>query len=212
MNEALSLAGLLIAVFGVSYALAAVALRPRETAVAFNLVAGEAVRIVTPDGSYRCRVVSFGTKGLVTTAPIFRDHYVPLRPGLEVFVQAPCPEGLATFRSTILRRDKDEREFLLAAPTQVRYSERRSEPRSRRVEGEYATLNGESARLVDLSAHGAKVVTTADVAPGDLVTVELPKAAGTAVGWALETRPASLRDRRAVEVRVRFDGPLGGLL
>jgi len=212
MLSLLQLVGVFTVVFGFSLATAYAVHAARRNRIApVDLEENAMVRFVGAGGVYRCHFVRSDRKGLVFSSPIQQDHYVPLRAGEMIMVQSPKDDGLMTFRTTILSRDAETHEFLLAHPQQVKHVDRRSEPRVKSFEGEKVRINGDEATMIDISAGGAKVVTEREIDPGDQVRLELPQNLGSAYGWALESTAANRGRRSARAVRVKFQVPLSGL-
>jgi len=212
MLSFLQLVGVFSVVFGVTVAISYgihVVKRPRINKV--DLPENATVRMVGAGGVYRCHYLRAERRGLVFSSPIQRDHYVPLRAGESLMIQVPMPESLLTFRTTILERDADQHEFLLAHPEGIKRIDRRSEVRDTTIDGQEAILNGDSATMVDLSAGGAKVITSQVVDPGDQVRLELPANLGSAYGWALESTATHRGRQSARAVRIKFQVPLSGL-
>jgi len=212
MLSFLQLVGVFSVIFGVSLAVAYgihAVRRPRLSQV--TLSENATVRMVGAGGVYRCHYLRSDKRGLTFSSPLQRDHYVPLRVGEQLMVQVPMPESLLTFRTSILERDAERHEFLLAHPEGVRNIDRRSEVRDVSVEGQRAVLNGDPATMMDLSAGGAKVLVDQDVDPGDQVRLELPMNLGSAYGWALESTASHRGRQSARAVRIKFQVPLSGL-
>ena len=173
---------------------------------------GCSVRLVGPGGVYRCHLLRKERDGLVFSAPLQRDHFVPLRVEEKLMVQMPVVDGLVTFRSEIMSRDAEEHSIKLETPKRFRHVDRRSEPRDDRVCGREVSLNGSAAALVNLSAGGARVVTPLALKPGERIQVQLGMEAAVCFGWALESIADHLGVEPARSVRVRFEAPLSGLV
>ena len=210
--QLLQMVGFLSVVFAVSMAVSyAITARNRKNLVLVPIPVTTRVRMVGPGGAYRCYFIRQTKQGLVFSAPLQRDHYVPVRIGEMVMVQAPLADCIVTFRSSILSRNAETHEFTVALPERLRHVDRRVEKRDSTLNGAIVRVNGEAGRLVDLSASGAKLIVPGDVRPGDTVTVDLPMEFGTAYGWALETLPTACGRTIHREVRVKFEEPLSGL-
>lgn len=177
-----------------------------------QLTVGTSCRLVGTGGVYRCYLGSVKGKGLEFSAPLQRDHYVPLRVGEALMVQIPVQEGVVSFRSVVVERDAERHTFRMAAPTHFRTLDRRSEPRDDSVYGREVALNGQAAEVLNVSAGGALVVTTLDVQPGDRIDLQLGGSNSVCPGWALESVPTTLGQQAARSVRVRFESPLAGLV
>jgi hypothetical protein len=168
------------------------------------------LRLVGPGGVYRCYLIRTDREALVVSAPLHRDHFVPLRPEERLMVQMPVQDGLVTFRTEVLSRNADDHTVRLTYPQQYRLVDRRSEPRSVGVAGQAAIVNGSTAELLNLSAGGARVKTRLALRAGERIEVTLDQTA--CQGWALESIPDSLGTLPARNVRVRFETPLAGLV
>lgn len=212
MTEVLSMIGLFAVVFGTSLALTYLFTHLRANKREnVSLPEGAKVRMVGAGGSYRCYFARSEPKGLVFSAPLQRDRYVPLRVGDSLIVQAPFEGGLLTFSGEIIERSAEAHEIMVAHPKIVRRMDRRSEARDTTCRGSEALLNGMAAKMVDLSAGGARVLAGGTVKPGEIVTLELPLGLGAVPGWALESLPAAWMDRQGSEIRIQFQQPLVGL-
>lgn len=212
MMEALKTIGFFALVCGfsmaVTYMVSSWRGRKREEV---SLPEGAKVRMVGPGGAYRSFYLRTEKCGLVFSAPLHKNCYVPLRPGDTVIVQCPYEGGIVTFSSKISERRAEPHELVVAKPEALRQVDRRSEPRDATCRGSEAGLNGDKAAMVDLSAGGAKLLATQRVEPGETVRVDLPMGLGEAYGWALESAPAGYGDEWEWEVRVQFQRPLSGL-
>lgn len=204
--------GFLAVVFAASIGISYLLTRSRRKLVTLvPLPENARVRMVGPGGSYRCFFLRRSKLGLVFSAPIQRDHYVPVRVGESMMVQAPLADSILTFRTSVVERDVDTHEFTLANPERIRHVDRRSERRDSTLSGSIIRLNDQPASLQDLSAGGAKVISNLLVRPGDTVKVELPGDYGTIYGWALEATPTAQGTGVSRELRIRFEEPLSGL-
>ncbi|MBL8067341.1 MAG: PilZ domain-containing protein [Armatimonadetes bacterium] len=212
MVEILQMVGLLAVVFALSWVAGWWFVGRKHRPLTLVPIAENCrVRMVGPGGTYRCYFIRRDKSGLVFSAPLQRDRYVPVKVGESLMVQAPLADGLITFRSQVLSRDAETHEFTLAMPERIREVDRRSEPRHPQTAGNIVRINDEPASLVDLSGGGARIVTNAPIQPGDNIYLDLPAELGTVHGWALECLPADGGSRVAREIRVRFEEPLTGL-
>ncbi len=197
-------------VFAVSYVIsrALVERHPRRSLP--DLPPHAKLRLLAPSGTYRCHLLAVRGDGLTITAPLHRDSHVPLRVGEVVVAQTCVSDGIVTFRSTVLGRDKTHHQFTLSLPEFVRTSDRRSEPRLTTVSGQQGFVNGVPVRLVDLSAGGAKIeLSTPSVCAGDWCVLELPDRLGVAEGHALELSDGTdSAGASVIHVRMCFDSPL----
>lgn len=168
-------------------------------------------RLVGVNGVYRCHYQRTTPTGLVFSAPLQQDRYVPIRPGEKLLVQVPSPDGALTFRTQVALRDAETHELVLEHPAYVRRVDRRSESRDSRCRGTMALVNGDEAVLWDLSAGGAKVLTPTAITPGESVSVKLPEGLGEAHGWALDSRTEAVDGALLKAVRIQFEQPLAGI-
>ncbi len=212
MVDLLRLFGFMALLFGgsmaIAYTLTAAGSRRRAK---LDVAPGSSVRLIAPGGAYRCFFVRFDARGLVFAAPMDHDVYVPFHPGESIMVQAPQEAGVLCFRSCVVERNPFTHEFTLARPTAAKVVERRHEPRDGSYEGSEAELNGKKARMLNLSAMGARLIAPDGVKPGDWVQLSLPLGLGLVEGWALDARPSRLDGRPARDVRLRFAAPAPGL-
>ena len=190
-------------------ALSAFRAKPRER---LPILLDAKLKLLTSSGAYRCHVEEVGKDGIVVTSPLYRDAYVPLRIGESVVVQTPHDGALITFRTEITARDAQTHQLTLAMPSTFRRTDRRCEPRLKSVEGKAALINGTKAAMVDVSAWGARILTSEALTPGEMVRVELPSGIGEAMGWVLESIPVAMGARLTRAVRIRFEDPLSGLV
>jgi hypothetical protein len=213
MSELLQFVGLMAILFAGSMGVAYLATSlKRGRSLCLDIHEGHSVRVLMPGGAYRCRFVRQDRNGLVLSAPMEQDRFVPVHAGESVMVQAPQGDSLLCFRSDILGRDGTLHEFTVAKPSTIKRIERRGEKRDKSYAGSKAKLNGVSADMMDLSTMGAKVVTPAIVIAGDAVTLELPMGLGSVEGWALAARPAAFEGKPAREVRIKFMVPVPGMV
>lgn len=206
MYEMLALMGaVLIGSFLLARAVVAAKGKPSRD---LRLHQGAKLKLLTPSGAYRCQVESSGPKGIVTTAPLYRDSYVPIRIGEKVVVQVPYEDRLLTFHSSVLARDGVYHRMTLAFPTAYRLSDRRSVPRTKLQERVETQLNGAPAAFVEVSSMGARIVTLEKVGPGDFVNIEITAGGEKVSGAVLGAEPAAIGNRMGREIRVRFDDPV----
>ena len=60
---------------------------------------GTILRVRATSGVYRSHLVSLGESAWIMSAPLQRDHHVPLREGEEVIIEAADKHGALLFRS-----------------------------------------------------------------------------------------------------------------
>ncbi|MCU0317318.1 MAG: flagellar brake protein [Fimbriimonadaceae bacterium] len=212
MSEILSTFGLFVAVFAFFGVGAWVYSRfTSEKRKEVELESGSVVRLIAPGGAYRCHFTGASAKGLTFSAPLQKDHYVPLRVGDSVMIQVTKSSGLLTFRTSITSRDATTHQFTVHQPDHFREVDRRSEERDSSLKGTSLAVNGQSGTLLDLSAGGARLIARDAIKPGDSIRLELPQEMGTVYGWALECLRGTLTSGSEQVIRVRFEQPLTGL-
>lgn len=183
------------------------ATRRRQPPSIAPVAPGAVLRLVGPGGAHRCHLLETGPAGWCVSAPLRADVYVPLRTGDRVWVQAPSDDGLLCFWTIVRSRSATDHSLILDPPRRWKSVERRSEPRLSMPEGTPVGVNGEPGQLIDLSAGGARVETSARLEPGDAVRLRLPQDMGEVAGWALEVRGAG-RSRLS---RIVFERPFAAL-
>lgn len=149
--------------------------------------------------------------GIVVTAPISANARVPLREGMSVVVQAPTPDGVMTFASTVAGRLDDPPSVRLTGPETLRVVERRQTRRLRATAGARGSVDGEPALVLDSGELGACLVCRERYPAGELVVVGLPASDKPCLGWVLETSPDAWDGRPAYRTRVRWCEPLSGM-
>lgn len=161
-------------------------------------------KLQTPQGTMRARFVGESRQGYRIEAPMAKGSFVPLRPGDAVYVEAPGIGSAMTFKTQIVGRDTQDHTLTLRLVANPITHNRRDDAR---LKGEETIMvNGVPSQLVDLSSSGAKVVTVADLAPGDLVRLAR-KGDESRLGWVLEVLPDTLDGRLASRVRLIFAEP-----
>lgn len=165
---------------------------------------GTTLRIRAHSGVYRSRLLSTAENLWRMSTPLQRNHYVPLREGEPITIEAPIPGGVYLFKTTVLHCDADKNELSFLVPPLTAPRERRQEQRW--VRQVPITLDDAPATLVDVSRLGARVKTSQRVKLGDRVKLML--AEGLIVGWVIEAWPAKSGEPFADVLRVRFETPL----
>lgn len=160
-------------------------------------------RLRTEHGSLRARFIGESGSGYLIEAPMSNGAYVPLRPGEPVYVEAPGMGTAMTFHAKVVDRDKSLRTLTLKRVSNPITHNRREDVRVRADEA--VRVNGVPSILLDSSEGGAKVITGADLAAGDLVRLEDSDTARTA--WVLEVLPDTLKGRLASRARLIFTEP-----
>lgn len=209
MADFLNMVGTMVLLFAVSLGFGYLYSRVQRKAVPQlpKIEPNTSCRIVGPGGVYRCYFVGEGKDGLTFSAPLQRDHYVPIRAGEILTIQIAAGDGVLTFRSTVSGRSRDTHEFTVFQPTRFRHHDRRTEGRDIAVRGRQVEVNGNLGELVNISPSGARVVTTDRIASGERIAVRLQHELEPMLGWALESTASSLGKSQARSVRVRFDAP-----
>jgi hypothetical protein len=153
-----------------------VLLRKRPAAIPV----GSSARIVTPAGTALGRLVGASAGAwefLLTKAPPV------MRPGETVLLQSARMQ----LRTTVLLL---EDQTLILRPAGAKKTlERRSEARSTLEGGRAIVVNGCPGTVVNQSKSGICLLTTAELANGDLVRVSDPDGGSRRMGWALEVAP-----------------------
>jgi hypothetical protein len=181
---------------------ASAAARPKRDR--FWLPEGSPLRLLTPYGTYHCRILAGSGTGLCVSAPISANARVPLREGVKVVVQAPTPNGVMTFASTVSGRNVEPPSLLLSAPEGLRVVERRTAKRVRAAAGAHGSIDGEPALVIDSGEMGSCLVSRDRFPAGELVVVGLSTTGQPALGWVLESSPDSWDGRPAYRIRVRW--------
>lgn len=164
-------------------------------------------RMFSEGNVYRTRLIAATAEGLRFSAPMQQGHYVPVRQGALVAVEAPTPKGLLRFRSTVLERDPVCHSFLVAQPTSTALKERRDGPRFRNLDDAQAWIDGEPCRIVDISAYGARVASPCPIPRGSRVLVRLAWMRSELGAWSLEGVFGEPGDEYAYQARLRFEEP-----
>lgn len=137
----------------------------------FALVEGTPVRLACPKGSMRSRIVKSVRGGFLMDAPLFRDAFVPLRPGESLKYEIVTVGGVWTGLLQVIRRDAESKQVEVKLLGEPRRSDRRSECRSEA--NRPCRLDGAEAKLMDISKGGARVHCPNGVPePGEKVRVD----------------------------------------
>lgn len=200
MEEPLILIAFLVAAFVFS-ALLAYWITGRRSRPAARPEPGTTLRLRGTGGMYRAKLLACEESLWRISCPLSRNSYVPLRVDDRLTVEAPVEQGVLIFRTTVGGRDDENHELLLVAPAEVKVTDRRSE--KRRPVDTPVTIEGDEARLVDLSSLGARIVTNRTCHVGERVRLELSE--GLMYGWVLDFWPTRSADSYRDSVRVRFE-------
>jgi hypothetical protein len=172
---------------------------------------GTMLRLRCRHGVYRSKVLAETSTGWEISAPLQRDHHVALRPGESLVVQAAIEGGAVMFKSEITGRLCDSHALVIRKPSEFSRIERRTERRVASKLRRDAYLEGEAARVLDISQLGARIATRAPVSRGERVKLSICGRPEPMFGWVLETVPGSELGYDSAEVRVRFEEILAEL-
>lgn len=168
---------------------------------------GATLRLRSTSGVYRSKLIGLAPDAWTLSAPLSRNHYVPLRVGDRVTVEAPVRGGVYLFKTTISDRTTDEHELRILPPMNVLPRDRRELKRYERHEP--AKIEGQPAFLVDISAWGARLKALSRFKPGERIRLDLED--GMVFAWVLECWPTRHGDEWKEVIRVRFESALDAL-
>jgi hypothetical protein len=207
VNDSLQILGTLAlalsASFGAAYAWTALRRKP-AMAPQINTV----VRFRSGAAVYRSVFLGETKGGWLLSAPLQRDHHVPVRVGEELRCEIVTAQGIRHFRSEVLERSSEPWRLLIRRPGKVELRERRDTPRRKDLSGLRADIDGETAVLVDLSDLGARVASAHAPIKGERLRVDLPWLIQPQFAYVLDVTAPSSTEQRGVEVRLRFEEPL----
>ncbi len=198
MEIVLYLAGALLASVAGGYAFTTVSNRRRRVSPAI----GTTLRIRAHAGVYRSKLLAIEGDFWRISVPLQRNHYVPLRDGERITIEAPVKGGVYLFKTLVRCFDEDRNELLFEVPVLTAPRERRLEPRRTRYEE--VLIDDSPALLVDVSRHGAKLRVNRRIPLGERIKLRLPE--GMVVGWVIDVAP--IRTGEGEYLRVRFETPL----
>lgn len=190
-----------LASLGTSFLLVWAFVRRKDRPLALR--PGTVFRLKCQHGAHRATLIGESARGWLLSAPLQRDSYVPIRTGERLIVEAADATGAFLFRTEVLEREMSTHRLLVARPVRFSRVERRVEGSRRRVALD-AVLEGEAAKVVDLSQLGARVATRGSLARGERVRLDMDGAAPR-YGWVLEALPGSDLGYYSSEVRLRFE-------
>jgi hypothetical protein len=150
---------------------------------------------------YRSKLISTNPSGWTISAPLSRNHYVPLRVDEALTVEAPVSGGVYLFKTVVTARNAESHELTLQPPVNIAPTERRNVKRCPRQD--QILLDGFKSLLVDISELGARIKTGARLSPGDRVRLDLPE--GLMYAWVLDAWPTRHGEEWRENVRVRFE-------
>lgn len=206
MTDILALAGGILLLFLASTLISYGAVRMLNRKNAIEAPAPDtAVRIRSTMGMHRSRFVAEEAAGWLFTAPIGRDHYVPLRVGEPLTIESVHESGLILYRSTVAERRMDPHVIVAHRPFSVSRVERRTDNRRKDVAGAVVGVDGAEGVLRDLSAHGAKVKVAYGRTPGERVRLDFPWRAEPVFACVLDLDSDSRSAPAWSEIRVVFE-------
>jgi hypothetical protein len=205
MTDILQLLGIFTLSFSLSCAVAYFLVKRREHSHALKLEPGTTLRIRTGGAMYRSTLVQAGDKLWALSAPLQRDSHVPIRPTERLLVQAADDDGAYFFRTEVISRDVEAHQLIVRAPKAVKRLERRVTGGRRREVCLPASLDGQEARVIDLSSAGARIATRANVGRGQRVRLDMAGHPEPIYGWVLDQIAGSDLGYESSEVRVRFE-------
>lgn len=114
---------------------------------------GSSVRLACPRGSMRTRLISAKRSTWIIDAPLFRDAYVPLRPGETLKFEIPGDGGVWTGLVQVVRRDSESKQIEVKQLGEPRRLDRRAD--IRKAIRRPCRLDGAKAIMLDISKGGA---------------------------------------------------------
>lgn len=162
---------------------------------------GTTLRLRSTSGVYRSKLMAVSGNEWSISAPLSRNHYIPLRVDEALTVEAPVLGGVYVFKTVVCGRDAENHEFKIRPPINVAPRDRREVKRCER--NEPAQIDGQAGLLVDISALGARLKAARRFSPGDRVRLDL--ADGMMFAWVLESWPTRHGDDWRETMRVRFE-------
>lgn len=209
MNEFAQLTGYFVVLFAISMAVAwLIAQIMLATKRCPDPAIGTCLRMRGPAGMYRTRIVQARGSQWVLSAPLMRDHYVPLHVGERLSVEMPLDDGVMFFKTVIRSRDVGEHTLTIERPVHARKSDRRAERRIVEPNCGPVGLEGVPSRLVDICSVGARLTSSRSVQTGERVRVDLPWMSAPTFGWVLDVIAVN---KAQIEARVRFEQPVRDL-
>jgi len=200
MQGPIELVGFLAGAFALSAGLAYFFTGRRKAPSATPRI-GTNLRLRGTGGLYRAKLLGLEESTWRISGPLSRNNYVPLRVDDRLTVEAPVENGVLIFRTVIQGRDDEQHEFLLAAPEEVKVTDRRSE-RRKAVELP-VRVEGDEGIILDLTSLGARLVTNRSCSVGERVRLEM--ADSMIYGWVLDFWPTRSSDSFRETVRIRFE-------
>ena len=204
MQEILTLLVSFSVVFGLGIVLAKAYLsfRARSCKDGFVPVENAKVRMKTSTALYRCRLVSTSASGWVFTAPMHRDHFVPVSVGEEITCEVVAKGGVLLFSTKVIARKPIEGTIVVATPKNFKIDDRRNKTDRSEVQME-VVVAGKTGAVMDLSPGGARVKIQGFEREGNMVRIDLPTG---------ESRGAlvvdSKNDHIGSVIRLKFDEPI----
>ena len=204
MQEILTLLVSFSAVFGLGIIIAKayMVLRAKPRKDAYVPVENAKVRMKTSTALYRCRLVSTAASGWVFTAPMQRDHYVPIAVGEEITCEVVAKGGVLLFTTKVIARRPIEGMIVVATPKNIKLDDRRDKTDRNEVEME-VVVGGKPGAVIDLSPGGARVKIQGFEREGNMVRIDLPTGESRAA-----TVVDSKNDHLGSVIRLKFDEPI----
>ncbi len=204
MQEILLLLISFSAVFalGIIAARAWISLRTRAKGDELSPVENAKVRMKTSTALYRCRLISRDHNGWVFTAPMQRDHFVPISVGEQITCEVIANGGLIVFSTIVISRRAIEGSIVVAAPKSVKLQNRRDQTDRKQVDMD-VVVAGKNGAVIDLSPGGARVKIQGFEREGNMVRIDLPT--GESRG---ATVVDSKNDHLGSVIRLKFDEPI----
>lgn len=160
------------------------------------------LRLRAGAGMYRSKLIAIEKDAWVLSSPLCRNHYVPIRVGDFLIVEAPVSNGVYLFNTSLVSRNPETHEMRVEPPSKdIKPVNRRKEPRLMR--NSQLMVDGLPGELVNISPLGGRIRTNYRVARGDRMRLDLEK--GTIFGWVLDVWPTGLGDDYNEEIRLRFE-------
>ncbi|MBI1757212.1 MAG: hypothetical protein HYR64_08920 [Fimbriimonas ginsengisoli] len=157
---------------------------------------GATIRLRSPHGVGRARLISTAPHGWQISPLIFREGSREPSVGDTIVVEAPCDGGVVLFRAKVKHIDEDG--LRIRPPRGLRRHERRQERRLAQLRDRTVLLDGKAAQLLDMSAGGARLRGERVPQIGMRTHLEIDGTAHAA--WIIGAEDGA--------VRVRFEEPL----
>ena len=175
MQDFLKLIGSFTLLFALSYALAFMFTQLQKRRQP-SLVPSEndKMKFKSSDGMFRCRFIREDAEGWQFSAPMQRDHYVPLSVGTVVVCEVVTSEGILHFESTVINRRLDPARIVIKKPENPSLVERRNRIRVTDMAEMDLSISGKKGKLLDRSSGGIRIALTGSLDEGATVEVKFP--------------------------------------